>query len=68
MKISSSIDALDLMSVLLAYISLHNYEANMLQNAKLDMIIYDVEHKLEYQDKLLNDILKKLERGEDYGN
>ena len=55
------IDALDLLAVLLAYISLHNYEENNKQNKKLDAIIYDIEKKLEYQDNLLREILRKVE-------
>jgi len=56
-----SIDALDLMTVLLSYISLHSYEENESQSKKLDTIIFDMEHKLEYQNKLLNEILRKVE-------
>lgn len=55
------IDALDLLAVLLAYFSLHNYEENKKQNKKLDTIIYDIEKKLEYQDNLLREILRKVE-------
>lgn len=55
------IDALDLLAVLLAYFSLHNYEENNKQNKKLDAIIYDIEKKLEYQDNLLREILRKVE-------
>ena len=57
-----SIDALDLMTVLLSYISLHSYEENESQSKKLDTIIFDMEHKLEYQNKLLNEILRKVEK------
>ena len=56
-----SIDALDLMTVLLSYISLHSYEENESQSKKLDTIIFDMERKLEYQNKLLNEILRKVE-------
>jgi hypothetical protein len=62
-----NIDALDLLAVLLAYLSLHNYEENDKQNKKLDTIIYDIEQKLEYQNNLLREILKKIE-GEKDGN
>ena len=62
-----SIDALDLLAVLLAYLALHNYEENQKQNKKLDGIIYDMERKLEYQDILLNKILRKVE-GVNNGN
>ena len=53
-------DSLDLLAVLLAYISLHNYEEGQKQNQKLDAIIYDMEKKLEYHDKLLQEILKEV--------
>lgn len=53
-------DSLDLLAVLLAYISLHNYEEGQKQNQKLDAIIYDMEKKLDYQDKLLQEILKEV--------
>ena len=56
-----NIDALDLLAVLLAYLSLHNYEENDKQNKKLDVIIYDIEQKLEYQNNLLRKILGKGE-------
>ena len=59
---NKSIDALDLLSVLLAYITLHNYEENIQQNDKLDRIILDMEEKLNYQNRLLNEILRKVER------
>lgn len=60
MNNNNGIDALDLMTVLLSYISLHNYEQNELQSQKLDAIIYDMEQKLEYQNKILNEILRKV--------
>ena len=56
-----SIDALDLMAVLLSYLSLHDYEENQKQNIKLNVIIYDIERKLEHQEKLLEKILRKIE-------
>lgn len=56
------LDALDILSVLLAYISLHNYEENIEQNQKLDSIIYDIEKKLDYQNRLLNRILERVEK------
>ena len=61
MKQFNGLDALDLMTVLLAYISLHSYEENESQSKKLDTIIFDMEHKLEYQNKLLNEILRKVD-------
>lgn len=57
-----NIDALDLITILLAYISLHSYEENESQSKKLDTIIFDMENKLEYQNKLLNEILRKVEK------
>lgn len=60
-----NIDALDLMAVLLSYISLHNYEQEQKQNQKLDAIIYDMERKLEYQNELLEKILRKVDKNED---
>ena len=57
-----NIDALDLMTVLLSYISLHSYEENESQSKKLDTIIFDMENKLEYQNKILNEILRKVEQ------
>ena len=47
-----NLDALDLLTVLLSYISLHSYEENESQSRKLDTIIFDMEHKLEYQNRL----------------
>ena len=56
-----NIDALDLLTVLLSYISLHSYEEDIKQNKKLDMLAYDMENKLNYQNDLLNKILRKVE-------
>lgn len=61
-NIQNGIDALDLLTILLSYISLHSYEENEQQTQKLDIIIYDMEHKLEYQNKILNEILRKVEK------
>ena len=58
-------DALDLLTVILSYISLHSYEENESQSRKLDTIIFDMEHKLEYQNRLLNEVLRKVEKIED---
>ena len=57
----NNIDALDLITVLLSYITLHSYEENVSQSTKLDTIIFDMENKLEYQNKILNEILRKVE-------
>ena len=57
-----NLDALDLLTVLLSYISLHSYEENESQTKKLDTIIFDMEHKLEYQNDLLIKILRKVEK------
>ena len=57
----AGLDALDLMTVLLSYISLHSYEENMKQTKKLDTIAFDMEHKLNYQNNMLREILKKVE-------
>lgn len=65
MENKNQLDALDLLTVLLSYISLHSYEENESQSRKLDTIIFDMEHKLEYQNRLLNGILRKIERIED---
>ncbi len=56
-----NIDALDLLTVLLSYISLHSYEENEKQTQKLDAITIDMERKLDYQNRLLNEILRKVE-------
>ena len=64
---NKSLDALDLLTVLLSYISLHSYEENENQTKKLDMIIYDMEHKLNYQNDMLREILRKVE-GIEHGN
>lgn len=61
----NNIDALDLMTVLLSYLSLHSYEENEMQSRKLDTIIFDMENKLEYQNRLLNEIIRKVDRIED---
>ena len=60
-----NLDALDLLTILLSYISLNSYEENESQSRKLDTIIFDMEHKLEYQNRLLNEVLRKVEKIED---
>lgn len=65
MENNRNIDALDMMTVLLSYLSLHSYEENESQSQKLDCIIFDIEDKLEYQNRILNGILRKVERIED---
>ena len=55
------LDALDLLTVLLSYISLHSYEENEKQTQKLDAIAFDMEHKLNYQNEMLQEILRKVE-------
>jgi len=65
MENNRNIDALDVMAVLLSYLSLHSYEENESQSQKLDYIIFDIEDKLEYQNRILNGILRKVERIED---
>lgn len=60
-----NLNALDLLTILLSYISLHSYEENESQSKKLDTIIFDMEHKLEYQNRLLNEVLRKVEKIED---
>lgn len=57
----NGIDTLDVMTVLLSYLSLRSYEQNEIQTKKLDAIIYDMESKLEYQNKLLNKILERVD-------
>lgn len=58
---NNGISSLDVMTVLLAYLSVHNYGENVEANSKLDTIILDIENKLNYQDELLEKILKKVE-------
>lgn len=62
---NKNISALDMMTVMLSYLSLHSYEENESQSEKLDMLVYDIEHKLEYQNRILNGILRKVEKIED---
>jgi len=59
---NNNLDALDLLSVLMTYINLHNYELNTEQNKKLDEIIFDIERKLEYQDKMLDKIWERINK------
>ena len=64
---NNNLDALDLMTVLLSYLSLHSYEENESQSKKLDTIIYDMEKKLDYQNRLLLEILGKVDKNNDKG-
>ena len=59
---NNNLDALDLLSVLMTYINLHNYELNNKQNKKLDEIIFDMEKKLEYQNKMLEKIWEGINK------
>lgn len=53
MNNNKNLDALDIMTVMLAFLSLYIYEQNKNQDIKLNAIIYDIENKLIYQDKIL---------------
>ena len=52
-------DSLDVIAVLLAYISIHNYGANQESNNKLDVIIYDFEQKLNNLENKINLLLER---------
>ena len=53
---NTSIDALDLISLIMTYISIENYGQNTDQNKKLDNIILDVEHRLTRIEDALKEV------------
>ena len=53
---NTSIDALDLISLIMTYISIENYGQNIDQNKKLDNIILDVEHRLTRIEDALKEV------------
>lgn len=62
MNEQEGLSSLDIITVMLAYINLHTYEQSIEQNKKLDTLIYDIEKKLDYQDRILNSILERIEK------
>ena len=57
----NAIEPLDIMTAILSYISIFNYGENIEQNGKLDLIITNIEEKLDYQNKMLQKILERIE-------
>ena len=53
---NASIDALDLISLIMTYISIENYGQNIDQNKKLDSIVLDVEHRLTRIEDALKEV------------
>lgn len=53
---NANIDALDLISLIMTYISIENYGQNIDQNKKLDSIILDVEHRLTRIEDTLKEV------------
>lgn len=58
----NAIEPLDIMTAILSYISIFNYGENIEQNGKLDLIITNIEEKLDYQNKMLQKILERIEK------
>lgn len=57
---NNEIAPLDIMTATLSYLAIKNYDENVSQSKQLDTITFDIEHKLEYQNKILNEILRKV--------
>lgn len=61
MNEQEGLNSLDIITVMLAYVNLHVYEQSIEQGKKLDTLICDIEKKLDYQDRMLEAILERIE-------
>ena len=59
---NTNIDALDLINLIMTYISIENYGQNIDQNKKLDSIVLDVEHRLTRIEDTLKEVKDSVNR------
>lgn len=57
----NNINSLDIIALILMYISIYNIDKNAQQRQSINKLNYDIEYKLNYQNKILNEILRKVE-------
>lgn len=57
----SNINSLDIIILILMYISIYNIDKNAQQRQSINKLNNDIEYKLNYQNKILNEILRKVE-------
>lgn len=57
----NNINSLDIITLILMYISIYNIDKNAQQSQSINKLNNDIEHKLNYQNKILNEILRKVE-------
>lgn len=57
----NNINSLDIITLILMYISIYNIDKNAQQRQSINKLNNDIEHKLNYQNKILNEILRKVE-------
>lgn len=57
----NNINSLDIITLVLMYISIYNIDKNAQQRQSINKLNNDIEYKLNYQNKILNEILRKVE-------
>lgn len=57
----NNINSLDIITLILMYISIYNIDKNAQQRQSINKLNNDIEYKLNYQNKILNEILRKVE-------
>lgn len=57
----NNINSLDIITLVLMYISIYNIDKNAQQRQSINKLNNDIEYKLNYQNKILNKILRKVE-------
>lgn len=57
----NNINSLDIITLILMYISIYNIDKNAQQRQSINKLNSDIEYKLNYQNKILNEILRKVE-------
>lgn len=57
----NNINSLDIITLILMYISIYNIDKNAQQRQSINKLNSDIEHKLNHQNKILNEILRKVE-------
>lgn len=57
----NNINSLDIITLILMYVSIYNIDKNAQQRQSINKLNNDIEYKLNYQNKILNEILRKVE-------
>lgn len=58
----NNINSLDIITLILMYVSIYNIDKNAQHRQSINKLNNDIEYKLNYQNKILNEILRKVEK------